>query len=85
MTLVGKSGSGFSSGTFGFSSVLPLDPKSHFFQFRSSLSGDHQTVRVLSLVWVASISAIWSHRNNVIFRDEEVAVDRIFDLVQYRS
>lgn len=69
----------------GTVSVLPMDAKSHFLQFRALLGVDPKSLKALSLVSVASISAIWYYRNAAIFKNEEVAVEKIFDLIQFRS
>ncbi|XP_057444048.1 uncharacterized protein LOC130736222 [Lotus japonicus] len=65
--------------------VFPAIAGAQFKQFGCCL-GSARTYRfLLSLIWVAMIASIWLRRNNVVFRGGVVEVERIVELVQFKT
>lgn len=69
---------------FGVSTALQKDPKESLIQFCALVGDGLRFSKSLTLVWIATVCAIWYGRNNSVFRGEVVDVERIFDLVQFR-
>lgn len=69
----------------GVTVVLHKDPKEHFLQFCVISGVGSRSSKTMILVWIATVYVLWSCRNNSVFRGEAVDVERIVDLVQFRS
>jgi hypothetical protein len=54
---------------FGLSVVLPGDIRQHLFQFTHLAGLPRVTHHFLTVIWFASVWAIWKERNNRIFQD----------------
>lgn len=66
----------------GFSTVLPLDPKSHYLQFQFGSKSQNQC---LSSIWLAVLWSVWLFRNEVIYRSTVVNLSHILEMVKLRS
>lgn len=64
--------------------VMPKSAEEHLLQHDSILQGGRKMIRVLSMIWIATVGALWVVRNDMIFRGKEVDVVRITDEVQYK-
>jgi len=51
----------------GILSVAPFHAYSHFLQFRVSNAPESVNLGMINS-WIAVISAIWSHKNKIIFK-----------------
>lgn len=59
---------------WGCSVVLPNSIVTHFLQHDLALA----------LIWIAVVGAIWSLRNNVIFKGDEVEIVKVVNFIQYK-
>lgn len=68
----------------GISTVLPKDRKSHMLQHALLMLNLKQN-NGLRTIWVAVVWSMWIGRNNMIYRDVQFEVMRLFELIQVRS
>ena len=71
-------------GGWGISTVLPQTGLAHFGQHVCSTLGKEPQGGFRS-IWLAVVWSVWHHRNSLVFRGDQLDVERIIDLVQYRS
>lgn len=69
----------------GVSTVLQQVPIANFSQFCAIQGTISSYSKTMALIWIATVGAIWYYRNGAVFRGEEVNVDRIVELIQFRS
>ncbi|KAF1892130.1 hypothetical protein Lal_00036486 [Lupinus albus] len=62
----------------GIHVVLPLNPLHHFLNHIGMVS-DKKSWKVWSSIWLATIWAIWLHRNDIIFNNIQTTTNRILD------
>lgn len=70
---------------FGVFTAMHKKPQENFIQFCAVWGSGLSLSRSLALIWIATVCAIWYHRNNSVFRGATVEVDRIFESIQFRS
>ncbi|XP_057444430.1 uncharacterized protein LOC130736644 [Lotus japonicus] len=69
---------------FGFSTVLPNNGKEHFLQHVQPWWAKSQKQGAWA-VWLAIIWAIWNSRNNYIFNNVPLNIDKVIDGIQFKS
>lgn len=69
----------------GVSMVFPRGACVHFEQFGVCLGRGRKFQAALSLIWVAVVGSIWFYRNNAVFKGDQVEVDRIVELSQFKT
>lgn len=69
----------------GVSVVLPRLAGDHFEQFGWCLGGGKKLRGVLSMIWVAVVGSIWYHRNSAVFQGRAVEVERMVELIQFKT
>ncbi|XP_057425981.1 uncharacterized protein LOC130719376 [Lotus japonicus] len=68
----------------GVSSVLPQDYAANFMQFLQGY-GNQRWRQGAWAIWIAAINVIWYSRNALVFKDEEVNIQKVLDLIQLKS
>lgn len=68
----------------GLSMVLTNTVSDHFLH-HVVLGINGKGGKAVSLIWVATVGAVWNLRNGVIFRGDSVDIARILDGIQFRT
>lgn len=63
--------------------VMHINPSIHFLQFSEAL-GRKKLRKVAFFIWVGSVWSLWNLRNDVLFNNGSVAIDKVISILKIR-